>query len=280
MLSQLLEDYKEAEFEDKDQYIDEFKKMIWKSKYTYKVQKKYITFKLNESALNFDKKLIEIFELYQSTEFSLCKSFHKGKLKSADYIRIHINNMYGFLTKPEVYLPKEYYQLMLVPKDEYYKVVENIKNGAIIDVDSIRIKISDSISKAEKIKSEHLNKKIKLTWKDYKGLINKYIDRLFDNYTPIYEYEEKNGWKMEVDTDNWSEDNYVASYFCKSLTGYMRNYVRDSKPRASKVKFCKLCDLEIYAINNRKTYCNTCASEREKNRKLKVWHKNKHKYSS
>ena len=79
----------------------------------------------------------------------------------------------------------------------------------------------------------------------------------------IEEYEKKYGWDANVIVDGWSEDNYIIKYFCKSLTGYMRNYIRDSK---IKPKDCLICGENI---PNRNTYCNDCYKVYRRNYKTK-----------
>lgn len=97
-----------------------------------------------------------------------------------------------------------------------------------------------------------------MEWTEYKKLISEYIERIFQNYIPSHEYEKKHGWEVRVNTDSWSEDNYIVKYFCKSLTGYMRNYVRDQKPKKDIEKNCVGCSKRIVANSNRQKYCNSC----------------------
>jgi hypothetical protein len=181
--------------------------------------------------------------------------------------------MYGLLIDKDVYLPKEYYQLLLTPKREYYNTIELIKKGENVSFENIKNKIEFSFMEAEQIKNESQNKKINMKWFDYKNLINAYIERIFNNYIPVHEYEEKHGWEMKVNVDGWSENNYLIKYFCKSLTGYMRNYIRDSKPKEIIIKKCTECGKDIKCITNMKKYCEECAKEKEKIRK-RNWKRN------
>lgn len=277
MLSELLEEYKETN--DK-QVIDKFTDMLWSSKYRFKKHKKYYEYKVNNEALKYNVELIKLFKQYEYIEFTFCKSYYQKRMSSIDYIRVHINNMYGLLVNKDVYLPKEYYQLLLTPKREYYNVIKQIENGQTVDYHSIKGKIEISLMQAEEIKIASLEKKIDMKWSEYKSLINTYIERLFNNYIPPHDYEEEYGWEMKVSVDGWSEDNYIIKYFCKSLSGYMRNYVASLQPKERKKKYCLTCGVEIESNSNRQKYCNECSFEREKARKRRVWHSIKHKYKN
>lgn len=259
MLGEILDEYKESNEEQKAKLIKEFTNMIWRSKYSFKTYKKYYTYKVNEELLNSRNDLIDMFSKYQIIEFTFCKSFHGTKLNSIDYIRIHINNMYGYLVDKNVYLSREYYHLLLVPKNEYFKTIEKLKNGENVNCEEIESRITQSLQESERIKEKSLEKKLNMKWSDYKKLINTYIERMFNNYIPPHEYEDKHGWEMHVNVDGWNENNYIIKYFCKSLTGYLRNYVRDRKPKEIKTKSCSVCNIEISNTNNKKKYCEKCA---------------------
>jgi hypothetical protein len=260
LLSEILEEYKESNEEQKAKLIKEFTNMIWKSKYSFKTYKKYYTYKVNEELLNGRNDLIEMFSKYQIIEFTFCKSFHGTKLNSIDYIRIHINNMFGYLVDKNVYLSREYYHLLLVPKNEYFKTIEKLKNGENVNCEEIENRIIQSLQESEIIKEKSLEKKLNMKWSDYKKLINTYIERMFNNYIPPHEYEEKHGWEMHVNVDGWNENNYIIKYFCKSLTGYLRNYVKSIN---RKDKQCEICNITLIGIT-KKRYCEKCAIKRKK----------------
>lgn len=261
-LNELLDDYQNSD--DKGEVLNEFLRHLWNSKCTFYKYSKYFTYKVNNDLLNNNQELIDLFEKYNKIEYKVAKSQYKKQLSSVDYIRIHVNNMYGYLTDKEVYYKKDYYKLLLTPKNEYFKVVNLIKNGEIdkICTTDIEKKIVASLDKAEKIKTECINKKHNITWSKYKKLINQYVERIFKNYIPLYEYEKEHGWEMKVTVDGWNEDNYVIKYICKSLTGYMRNYIRDLKPKEVKKKNCIVCGCEIVG-GGRKKYCDICYREKQ-----------------
>lgn len=254
MLSELLEDYQEY---NEDEALDEFIDLLWSSNYGLRTYKKYYTFQVEPTALNNDEKLIEIFKPYQSTEIQYAKTYHKDKPDSIDMIRIHINNMYMYLTNDDVYLKKEYYEEKLKPRSLYYETIKKLKSNELIDADYIKEQLELSQTIAEKYKLESQLKKIKLDFNAYKELINDYIYRLFNNYKPPYKYEQEHGWELKASHDGWNEDNYVVKYFCKSLTGYMMNHVNKLKPK-NRIKKCKLCDNQFSFKSSKKKYCDDC----------------------
>lgn len=266
-LNQLFDEYYETE--DKQEIIKKFIDSLWKSKYRFSKYSKYYSYKVKDELLHNRDELINLFKQFENIEYKVCKSFSKKRLDSIDYIRIHINNMYGFLIDKDVYYSKEYYKLLLSPKQEYLKTVRLLKDGLEVDVDQIKNVIENKLVEAEKLKHSSIKKKINMTWSQYKKLIDSYISRIFDNYIPVHEYEKKHGWEMKVDVSYWSEENYIIKYFCKSLTGYLRNYVRDSKPKDAKIKKCIICQSEFECLSDKKLYCMKC----KKNKQLE-WQRN------
>jgi hypothetical protein len=280
LLCDVLEDYKDADdILEKQKIIEEFKTELWNSRFKFKTFIKHFSFTVDENLLNNEPDLINLFTKYQVIDVRYCKSFHKNNISSIDYIRIHINNMYGFLVNKDTYLPKEYYWKILKPKHLYYEVVRDIKDNKSINYQDVDDEIKNALSEAEEIKNKYIKeRKLNIKWSEYKKIINQYIERIFINYSPARDYTKDHEWKLKVFRENWSEDNYAISYICKSLTGYIRNYIKDQK--RDKHKYCKICGKEILPKSNRQQYCNDCYISHEKERKRKVWHKIKYKYKN
>ncbi len=252
-LNQLLEEYKVSD--RKQEILEEFLQILWNNKYIFQKYKKYFRYKVNSNLLDNRTDLIELFNKYSEIEYVVCRSYYKKKLDPISYIRIHINNMYGYLFDKDVYYDSRYYKLLLTPKREYFRLVNNKnQHGNLDDVnyDEVKRTLEEALQEAELIKLDSINKKYDMKFSQYKQLINSYIKRIFDNYTSVEEYENKYGWNLDVKVDGWLEDNYVISYFCKSLTGYLKNYIRSIK---MPVKKCMICGANI---PRRNTYCNSC----------------------
>lgn len=260
-LNQILEEYRESE--GKQKILEYFLTQLWNSKYTFKKYKKYYKYKVHEDLLDNRQDLIDLFNRYSDIEYIVCKSFYRdAKLKSIDYIRVHINNMYGYLVDKDVYYKKKYYDLLLTPKKEYFRIIKIKKekgNLNEVDYNEVKQNIEDNLQGAELIKLECINKKHNIKFKEYKEIINIFIEKIFNNYIPAEDYEKEKGWELKVIVDGWSEDNYVIKYFCKSLTGYMRNYIR--KLNSGKYIQCTECNKLIKPTNNKNKYCKECARE-------------------
>lgn len=262
----MLEDYKDEQDEQKKkEIIEEFKSNLWESNFRFSSYKKYYKYKVNEKSLGNRDDLITLFKQYEILSFRYCKSFYKNrKMQPIDYIRVHINNMYGYLVDKNVYLDTEYYKLLMTPKNLYYETVKKLKRNEVVDSEELRNEINDAFLRAELIKSQSHEKKLKLKLSEYKKIINDRIERIFNNYLTPEEYEDAHGWEMLVEHDGWTEDHYVVKYFCKSLTGYMMMYMRDIKPKEIKQKKCAICGVDIETTSNRKKYCEKCWKTRLK----------------
>jgi len=274
-LNQILDEYKTSS--NKQDIIDKFIDRLWKSEYGFKKYKKQYKYEVFDELLDNRKDLIELFNKYSVMEYTVCRSFYKKKLlETVDYIRIRINNMYGFLFDKDVYYNKKYYNLLLTPKKEYFRLV-NLKkeNGNIDNVsyEEVYNNIVDALKEAEVIKQESIDKKHNVIFSNYKRLINTYISRIFDNYISIEDYEKNHKWEQKITVDGWSENNYVIKYFCKSLTGYMRTYIRNVIKNTNN-KECKVCKILFPPTNNKSKYCPTCAKEIKFNQK-KEWDRTK-----
>ena len=264
-LNEILDEYKDSDDIRKQEILNNFLQILWKSKCKYKKYKKYSTYKVNSNALNHRKDLINLFDRYNRLEYIVCKSYYNKKLDSIDYIRIHINNIYGYLFDEDVYYAKEYYNLLFTPKKEYFKTINLIKNNCDFDINDVKNNIENAIKKAEEIKQKSINKKIKMKWSDYKKLVNSFIEKIFNNYMTIEEYEEKYGWDIRINIDGWSEDNYIIKYFCKSLTGYFKNYIREFRgfKYNDNIIYCAICGIPIKQTSNRRKYCSSCWKDKK-----------------
>lgn len=270
-LSQILEEYNESN--NKQEILNIFLKRLWDSKYKFKKYKKYYTYKVNEDLLDNRQDLIGLFKAYSKIEYMVCKSKYEKRLDPIDYIRVHINNMYGYLFNKDVYYNKKYYKLLLTPKIKYFNLIKIKKEcGNLNEIDSETIKneIENALKEAEIIKTKSINKKGNIGFSQYKKIINSYIERIFNNCISAEEYEKEHGWDFKISVDGWSEDNYIVKYFCKSLTGYMKNYINkiNGISRYKKYIECEVCG-KITEINNKaysQKYCTSCSKEKIKER--------------
>ncbi|MVP00808.1 hypothetical protein [Paenibacillus lutrae] len=271
-LSELLEDYKESD--EQRAILQAFVDRVWKSKCSSKKYERYYSFQICSASLDNREDLIQLFTSYNRISYTVFKSYYTQKIEPVDQIRIHLNNVYAFLCDPEVYYPKEYYSLLLTPKREYFKTVSQIKNGEKVEAPPIQAAIAQALEQAMNIRKQSIENKANLSWSEYKKIINSYIERIFSNYIPVEDYEKKHGWELRAPVDWWSEDHYAIKYMCTCITGYMRNYVRDRKPKAVKEKLCSLCKESFFYKSSKRLYCDSC-----KKQKQLLWQKNSMKKS-
>ena len=185
-------------------------------------------------------------------------------------IRQKINNLYTRYFDEEVILKKDYMNLLKTPYNLYYRWIK----GAEMDADELTNAIEDSIFKAAELKVMYQKQKIKLSWEDYKKVIEEKLKKIFDNCEPIEDYEVENLTNKCI-YEFANEDNSYIKFFCDSLEGYMLNYQKEdagvyvpSSRQYKQYKRCKECGKLIEKTNNRVMYCKECAANinREKTR--------------
>jgi len=197
-------------------------------------------------------------------------SFYYKLIPPIDTIRITINNLYAIYFDKESYYDKKYYELLKVPKKKYYETISGLKNGIEINFEEIKNKIETSLKQSEIIKQKSINRKLDLSWSEYKKLINGFLRKTFDNYIPIEQYEKKHGWELNVSIDGWDDDHFTVRYFCKSLSGYLRDYKRNCLgfKKNDKLKSCDVCGKLFKVVGRNHRMCKDCSikKQKEKNR--------------
>ena len=188
---------------------------------------------------------------------------YKEMTKDTDWcslIRQKINNLYTRYFDEEVILKKDYMNLLKTPYNLYYRWIK----GAEMDADELTNAIEDSIFKAAELKVMYQKQKMKLSWEDYKKVIEEKLKKIFDNCEPIEDYEVENLTNKCI-YEFANEDNSYIKFFCDSLEGYMLNYQKEdaglyvpSSRQYKKYKRCKECGKLIEKTNNRVMYCKEC----------------------
>lgn len=263
-LSEMLYYYELGDENEKETILKEFKKMLWGSKCKFKKYKRKYNYTVDKDLIK-DRKLIDIFTSHESIEYMVAKGKYKSKLNSIDYIRVKVNNLYGYYCDRDTYYKSEYYKCITVPKNEYIKLVRKIIAEESINIVDIKYKIERSLDEAEMYRKQSTSNKLNITWNDHKNIINGFIEKIFENYKPLEEVED-DSWEIDsVIIDGWNEDNYIISYFSKSLSGYYKNYVRKAAG-ISKYKeyiYCEACGKLTEKTSNRTKYCHICAKEKK-----------------
>ncbi|OMD67458.1 hypothetical protein [Paenibacillus odorifer] len=266
-LNEIFDDYKQKNSDtEREKVVDDFLNHLRSSQIKFQKNIKTIKFKIDSNKLSSFPELIKLFEKYHTVTYKTCKSFYKRKdLNYIDFVKLKIENMYGYFIDKEVYLPREYYKLLRTPMNEYYRAIKLIDSGSGNDIDHLEIqsKINAAFERSEMVRNKRVEEKLTLSRHDFDLLIESYIHRIYNNYKPVEEYAKENGWIQMVDSV-WSEDNYIIRYINKSLFGYFRTYIRDSKPKDIKINYCKRCRDEFVSTGSRHLYCSECSTFRKR----------------
>lgn len=202
-----------------------------------------------------DTEIGQIFNAWSEVDYIGYKSMTKD-VDWCSLIRQKINNLYTRYFDEDVILKKDYMDLLKMPYNLYYRWLKGLDMNAeeLIEV------IEDSIYKASELKSIYQKQKMKMSWDEYKEIIEKFLKKILDNCKPIEDYEIDNLTSKYI-YELANEDNSYVSCFCNGLEGEMLKYqkkyynVRDHK----KYKRCKECGALIEKTNNRVMYCKECA---------------------
>ena len=257
-LYEIIDDYKNVDsIEEKNDIFNSFCSSIWSNKNKRRVYVKQIKFKVRNDLL--ESEIGQIFNTWSEVEYTGYKSMTKD-YDWCSLIRQKINNLYTRYFDDEVILNKDYMNLLKTPYNLYYRWIK----GAEMNADELTDDIESSIYKAAELKSVYKKQKMKLSWNEYKKVIEKFLQKAFNNCKLIEDYEN------ESLTDKYiynfsTEDNFYISYICRSLEGEMLKWqkeyynVRDHK----KYKRCKECGALIEKKHNRLQYCNDCKRKME-----------------
>lgn len=257
-LYEIIEDYKEkTSSKEKDELFNEFCSTLWQSKNKRRTYAKTIKFKVRDDLLNTN--VGKVFDAWSVIEYTGYKAMSSDN-SWYDLIRQKINNLYTRYFDPDVILNKQYMDLLKTPKTLYYRWTK----GYDIDVDNLENIIDESISNAQVVKAAYQRQKMQLSWNEYKVLVEKILQKIFDSCITIDEYEKKHGVLNYLLLNEFStEDNFYIKYICKSLDFHMRNYQKQyyelKRGRNKRYKRCKECGVLIEITNNRAMYCKECA---------------------
>lgn len=258
-LYEIIEDYKSAEStEEKDEIFNSFCSSVWSNKNKRRVYTRQIKFKVRSDLLETD--IGQIFNAWSEVDYI----GYKAMTSDSDWcslIRQKINNLYTRYFDEEVILNKDYMTLLKTPYNLYYRWIK----GSEMDAYELTAVIEDSIYKAAELKCVYQKQKMKLSWNEYKNIVETFLRRAFDNCKSIEDYENENLTDKYI-YDFITEDNFYIKYISKSLDGEMLKWqkeyynVRDHK----KYKRCKECGALIENTGNKKQYCKDCANKRKK----------------
>lgn len=275
-LYEVLDDYKTSE--NQDEIFRCFIDKIWHSSNTRQIYTKYIRFTMLPEIVDTD--VGQVFYNYVNIPYIASKTM----TRNTDYIsliRQKINNIYNNYCEPRLCTRKDYMELLHMPKTTYYRWEKYHDEN---DIDDLANRIKENLNKAQELKNQYSKQKMKLTWKQFKPFVEEYLRRGFNNYISLDEFENKE--QFVLDTDLWTEDNFVIRYLCRCLQNGIKDYqkkyyglYRKGKRSKLKIKRCIDCG-ELFWVKNKDNQtvrCAECQHKRDKenqNRRYKKWYYN------
>lgn len=266
-LYELIDEYKHSDSEEeKNDIYKSFCSSLWSSENKRRIYTKTIRFTVRKDLLKTD--IGQIFDIWSEVEYKGYKSMSK-ETDWCSLIRQKINNLYTRYFDKEVILNKDYMCLLNTPKRLYYQWLDGIE----MDPEELTQIIDDTIDNAEKLKTKYQNQKMKLSWDEFKKIIEVFLQKCLDNCKLIEDYENKT--KMSNIYGFMNEDNFYISYFCKTLEGEMlkwqKQYYGVKRGRNIKYKRCNICGRLIEKVGNNTQYCVDCKRNRRLETKRNWW---------
>lgn len=246
LINDIVSLYKISNEEKKKNVVEKFIKLIWKSPCEYRSIESKIQFEIDDTKV--DEGLFDILCKYSDLKYKRIKSkYRPEEMSPIDYIRVHINNSYAFLFDERVYATKEYVYNLLQPRDAYFKYIQG------------KITREELLFRLEEFEVKNVNnrKKYKLSWNEYKKMIDSYILRIFENIKSVDQILNEIEFEHQVNKEDFDYDNILISYINNCITGYLRHYIRQFEEKEDVLKYCVVCGKEIEG-GNRKKYCCEC----------------------
>lgn len=262
-LYEIIDDYKNSDSDmEKNDIFKAFCQSVWSSSNKRKTYTKSFKYKVKKDLLDTD--IGQVFNTWSEVEYKKYKSISK-ETDWCSLIRQKINNLYTRYFDKEIILAKDYVNLLKTPKCLYYRWLD----GTDITCDELTSSINNAMDDAQKLKITYQNRKIELSWNDYKKLIEGIFQKTFNNCKLIEDYENRNKCSNIYDFIN--EDNFYIKYFCTYLEYEMRQWQKKyyGVRNHQKYKRCKSCGSLIENTGNKRMYCIKCAGKRKKESNIK-----------
>lgn len=270
-LFEVLDDYKTLE--NKDEIFNCFMNQIWRCKNSRQIKVDYIKFTMLPELIS--TPVGQVFYQYMNVPYYSSKT-QTTKMDYVNLIRQKVNNIYNNYCDTRLCTRKNYMDLLHSPKVLYYRME---KGKEEYDALELKEKLESNLQEADRLKEMYSKQKMDLSWKEFKPVVENILRKSFENYIPLDDFEDKTTFVL--DTDIWSEDNFIIKYFCKCLQHGIKDYqkkyyglYRKGKRSKQKYKRCIDCGkmLMVNIKDNSTTRCKEC--QQIKNReyeRIKKW---------
>ena len=253
-LFEILDDYKTLD--NKDEIFNCFMKRIWRCKNSRQIKVNYIKFTMLPELI--DTSVGQVFYQYMNIPYYSSKT-KSSKTDYINLIRQKINNIYNNYCDTRLCTRKDYMDLLHTPKVLYYRME---KGKEEYDVLELKEKLESNLQEADRLKEMYAKQKMDLSWKEFKPIIGNILRKSFDNYIPLDDFEDKTTFVL--DTDIWSEDNFIIRYFCKCLQHGIKDYQKKyyglyRKGKRSKLTYARCTDCgKMFWINKKASKTIRC----------------------
>lgn len=255
-LYEIIEEYSFIENPNvKKQIFENFCKAIWKGNGRKRIYTKEMTFTIAPAIQNTREG--KLFEKYSHVPYTTYQRVSESKLWYEILLR-KILNLYVVYCDKEYIYSNSLSQLIKEPRNYYYAYVSRKKSITYSQLERL---FTDWEVNMKKEKEKVLNRKIDITWVEFKAIVEKFLKKAFDNCVLLENYN-----KRTLQLYDKPEDCYYVKYFSKSVDGYVRNWqkryfnVRQHK----KIGVCVDCGAMIELTNNSRKYCVVCAAKRKR----------------
>lgn len=261
-LYEIIEDYKYAVSDkERNEIFQSFCSSLWSSSNKRRTRTNTIRFSVRKDLL--DTPTGQAFLSWTNTGYN----GYCSRTKNTDWcslIRQKINNLYTRYFDRNIILNKDYIRLLQTPKQLYFQW----EGGKDMTAEEVTSLIQGAMAEAENKNIIYQNQKMELSWKEYKEVVEGFLQKIFDTCQLIGDCEKEEAARNIYDFLN--EDNFYIKYFCRSLEGAMKKWqkhyygIRDHR---SYIR-CAVCGRLVEKTNNRIKYCKDCAASinREKTR--------------
>lgn len=258
-LYEVFEGFIEAADGEKIQIHKSLCEQIWRVPNKREIKKCFISFAVNDGLLG-NKNISETFLKYNKIPYMSYRGTTNNQ-NSWYLLRQKINNLYSVMCDENICLNKEYFNCLKTARKIYFECINNEHVGNPAEIEKT---IQKALDDSTEIKSLCALQKMKLTWSQYKKIINSFLWKCLCNYKPLSENEDSS--KIILCVDYWIEDNYVLSYLGKCLSGYLKNYEKEVYSKTSRknsrdkrqYKRCSRCGKLFLSASSRKKLCAAC----------------------
>ena len=252
---EIIEDYAFLDNQTvKNEIFENFCEAIWKGNGRKRITEKNMTFKVKRSLEGTPEG--ELFKKYSHVPYYTYQKLSESN-KWHELLLRKILNLYVVYCDKSYISSKKYLKLVKEPQSFYYSYISGDKKLRYKHLVNL---FEDWEVKIEKEKQNILNRKIDISWYEFKPIIENFLRRIFDNCVLLENYNKRN-----LELYDKPEDCYYVKYFAKSLEGYLKNWqkryfnVRQHK----KIGVCVDCGVLIERTNNSKKFCTDCAKKRK-----------------